>query len=175
MKRKLLSISMVLGLFILMSNSSCEQTTNSQADKDQAAKTELAMQEANRQVGMPGIVNFQEKKLMKQIYELRDQEKLICHAYLFNKMTGKVGQYLGKCIGYGLPYSTQFSNPEKVYHNWKGNGASATFIPQAEPNGLFMPEGLSATWLLLIDPKTKKARPVYIEPEIIVSPFKLHK
>ena len=43
-----------------------------------------------------------------------------------------------------------------------------------EPNGLFMPEGLSATWLLMIDPKTNEPRPVYVEPQIIVSPFPLH-
>jgi len=52
-------------------------------------------------------------------------------------------------------------------------GNSAT-VPQADPNGLYMPQGLSATWLLMVDPKTKQARPVYVEPEIVVSPFKLH-
>jgi len=35
-----------------------------------------------------------------------------------------------------------------------------------------MPDGLSATWLMMID-KDGKSRPVYIEPEIIVSPFPL--
>lgn len=142
------------------------------ADMDQQRKTEKSMREANKQVGMPAIVNFQEKKLMKQIYELRDQENLICFAYYID-MTG-VKHFLGKCIGYGLPYSTQFSNPEKVFHDSGINGRSATFIPQPEPNGLFMPEGLSATWLLLIDPATNEARPVYIESEILVSPFRLH-
>lgn len=143
------------------------------ADEEQQEQTEQAMQEANRQVGMPGIVNYQEKKLMKQIYELRDQENLVCHAYLFDQMTGKVGQYLGKCIGYGLPYSTQFSNPDKVVHENFHNGGSFGTLPQPEPNGLFMPDGMSATWLLLIDPETNKPRPVYVEPAIIVSPFKL--
>lgn len=40
-------------------------------------------------------------------------------------------------------------------------------------NGLFMPQGLSATWLMMIDPQTNEPRPVYVEPEIIVSPFPL--
>ena len=137
------------------------------------------MREANRQAGYPAIVNFQEKKLMKQIYELRDSEKLICYAYLYNRNEGKVGQFLGKCIGYGLPYSTQFSNPHKLVdvtdfgiYSFQSNNAAT--LPQPEPNGLFMPDGLSATWLLLIDPENGKPRPVYVEPEIIVSPFKLH-
>lgn len=33
----------------------------------------------------------------------------------------------------------------------------------------------SATWLMMIDPKTNSPRPVYIEPEIVVSPLPLHK
>lgn len=46
-------------------------------------------------------------------------------------------------------------------------------MPQSEPNGLFMPDSLSATWLMMIDPDTGEPRPVYVEPLIIVSPFKL--
>jgi hypothetical protein len=37
-----------------------------------------------------------------------------------------------------------------------------------------MPEGLSATWVMLVDPKTGEPRPVYVEPSILVSPFPLH-
>ena len=145
------------------------------ADQELAKQTEQAMQEANRETGYPAITNFQEKKVMKYIYELRDQEDLICHAYYFNTLEGKLGDYIGKCIGYGLPYSTQFSNPEKVMENSKSSTYGSVYgtLPQPEPNGLFMPEGLSATWLLLIDPETNEPRPVYIEPTIVVSPFKL--
>lgn len=163
------SIIYFLGICFILG---CNQRPDNSSDKVLQRKTEKALSEATRQIGLPGIVNFQEKKLMKQIYELRDQENLICHAYLFNKMNGQIGQYLGKCIGYGLPYSTQFSNPIKTVRTNAHTGFIEQ-LPQSEPNGLFMPEGLSATWLLLIDKKTDKARPVYIEPEIIVSPFKL--
>ncbi len=147
------------------------------ADQQQAKQTAKAMQEANAQVGMPAIVNFQEKKLAKMLYELRDQSNLICYAYL--KSLDGVPVYLGKCIGYGLPYCVQFSNPERVidleeqhHTNWAGRGPLSK-IPQPEPNGLFMPQTLSATWLMLIDPATNEAKPAYIEPEIIVSPFPL--
>jgi hypothetical protein len=136
------------------------------SDTIQRRQTEQSMKEATSQIGMPAIKNFQEKKLMKMLYEVRDQEKIITYAYIVNKMTGKL-IFIGKCIGYGLPYSVQFSNPEKYHH-------SGATLPQPEPNGLFMPEGLAATWLMMIDKKTKKARPVYVEPEIIVSPFPLH-
>jgi hypothetical protein len=36
-----------------------------------------------------------------------------------------------------------------------------------------MPDGLSATWLLLFEPETNEPRPTYVEPEIIVTPFPL--
>jgi hypothetical protein len=35
-----------------------------------------------------------------------------------------------------------------------------------------MPTGLSATWILASTPEGPK--PVYVEPEILVSPFPLH-
>lgn len=161
---------MLISIAITLSFTSCDETNVPKSDVVLQTATEELANEANRQVGMPAIVNFQEKKVLKMIYELCDQENLVCYAYLFNRNTGTVGQFLGKCIGYGIPYSTQFSNPEK--YTYVGNYVGYT-IPQAEPNQLFKPTGLSATWLLLIDPKTKEPRPVYVEPEIIVSPFPL--
>jgi len=138
----------------------------SASDKKLKKQTEQLMVEANAQVGMPAIVNFQERKLAKMIFELRDKSKLVTYAYIVNHMTGEL-VFLGKCIGFGLPYSVQYTNPEKKI------SAYELTIPQADPNGLFMPQGLSATWLMMINPETKKAEPVYVEPEIIVSPFPL--
>lgn len=160
-------IALVATLFMV----SCDTERKTSADAEQQRATENSMKEANRQVGMPGIVNFQEKKLMKQIYELRDQENLICYAYYLDLYGGK--HFLGQCIGYGIPYSTQFSNPEKIVHRQTHNGGSFGTLPQPEPNGLFMPDGLAATWLLLLD-ADGTPHPVYVEPSIIVSPFKLH-
>ena len=76
-------IFVVMLAFVLMSNSSCDTATTPTADNELQKKTEIAAADANRQVGMPAIVNFQEKKLLKWIYELCDQEEMICHAYLF--------------------------------------------------------------------------------------------
>ena len=122
---------------------------------------------------MPAIVNFQERKLMKMILELRDQENLVTYCYLVSEMTGEIGQFLGKGIGFGIPAATQFTNPEKVYQGSGANGRSATFLPQADPNGLFMPTSTSATWYMLLD-EEGEPHPIYIEPLIIVSPIKLH-
>lgn len=172
--RKFVSFSIMM-LFVIITMSSCFPTPKQDSDKAIQHKTEALMQEANAEIGMPAINHFTEKKNLKWIYELCDQENLICYAYLCNEMNGQVGQYLGECIGYGIPYSTQFSNPNKYMDDPNGDySAGSVVIPQAEPNGLFKPTGLSATWLIMVDPVTKEPRPVYVEPQIIVSPFKLH-
>jgi len=162
----------LIALIALMTIAGCEPGKPS-ADAKLAAQTEQSMKEANAQIGMPAIVNYQERKLAKMIFELRDQENVSTHAYIVNKMTGKL-IYVGKCIGYGLPYSVQFTSPQKLVTADLGTHYGHVVMPQADPNGLFMPSGLSATWLMMVDPKTHEPRPVYFEPEIVVSPFKLH-
>jgi hypothetical protein len=118
---------------------------------------------------MPAIINFQEKRMLKMIYELRDKEKMICYAYIVAEMTGKL-VYIGKCFGYGMPYATQYSNPQKTIEG-QTNGEFTT-IGQSEPNGLYMPASAEGTWLMLLDEKGAP-HPVYIEPRVIVSPFQL--
>ena len=144
------------------------------ATKTQREWTSKLMAEAEAQVGPPAIKNFQERKLAKMIFELRDQEDLICYAYIVNKMKGEL-VFVGKCIGFGLPYSVQFTSPDRIDRRDLGSTYSGSHVlSQPDPNGLFMPSGLSATWLMMIDPSTGDPRPVYMEPEIVVSPFKLH-
>lgn len=167
---KILSIILIASLVVF---GSCVDPINNTADEQMAKATAQSMEEANKQIGMPAIVNFQERKLAKMIFELRDDEQLICHAYLVNQFNGQVGQYLGQCLGFGLPYSVQFTNPEKLVRSDLGQYTGEIALPQADPNGLFMPTGLSATWLMLLD-SSGSPHPVYIEPAIIVSPFKLH-
>lgn len=144
--------------------------TEPSAEKAQSKQTRQIMDEANRQVGMPEIVNFQEKKLAKMVMELRDREDLVCYAYIKSDYNGSL-TYIGKCLGYGIPYGVSFTNPEQAkYYGQGGVGVTA----QAEPNGLYT-NGVtsSATWLFMIDPKNGNPRPVYVEPEIVVSPFPL--
>lgn len=160
MKLRIIALLMVAAFLM----AGCE--ARSDTDDKQRRETESLTSEAHRQAGMPNITNFQERKLMKTILELRDREDLVCYAYIVAKYSGDL-KFLGKCIGFGLPYSVQYTNPQRYEHN----GAT---LPQPDPNGLFMPEGLSATWLMLIGPNGE-ARPVYVEPEILVSPFPLHK
>lgn len=168
MKRIMYLTGIACFTMLFMSNSGCE-TTNT--NNDLAQKQEVLMKEANAQTGMPAIKNFQERKLMKMIFELRDQENLVCYAYIVPEMTGKP-VFLGKCIGYGLPYATQYTNPE-VDAYYTSTSVEHIVLPQADPNGLFMPQSAEGTWIMLIDPATNEPRPVYCEPRLLISPFKL--
>jgi hypothetical protein len=126
---------------------------------------ELTMQ-AVTQVGMPSIVNFAEKRMMKDILELRDQN-VATTAYIVD-MNGKLHK-ICTAVGYGLPYATQYTNPMRI----SGDGHGYVTLPQADPNGLYSPASADGTWVLCVDPKSGKPRPVFIEPRVVVSPFPL--
>lgn len=140
------------------------------ADRVMQQQQEQMNKEAVATVGMPAITNFQEKKLAKQIMELRDQENLVTYTYVISAQTGQY-TYLGKSIGYGLPYATQFTSPEKAVDSVRY--AQDNVLPQADPNGLFMPGSAAATWVMLVDESDGQPHPVYVESDVTVSPFKL--
>jgi hypothetical protein len=145
---------------------SCVRTSTAD-DKLNDAQEQL-MDEAFRQVGMPNIMNYTQRKTLKWIQELCDQEKLINYAYTFSEMTGKY-TYIGQCYGFALPFSTQFTNPEKVeYHSAGGY----TQTPQADPNGLWMPSSSEASWIIMLD-KNGKPHPSYSEPRLYISAYPL--
>ena len=149
-------------------------------DDVQRQAQEILTAEGTAQTGMPAIPNFRERKLLKDIYELRDQEGLTTYTYLWNEFNGRL-VFLGESIGYGIPYSTQYSAPETVKRyripRVPGVAGSGRYgverLPQSEPNGLFTPGSAEGTRVLLKDPHGKSVKPVYVEPRIVVSPFEL--
>lgn len=157
-----IAIFCVMCLFVIACG---EQVPSS--DKEQAKKTAQMTDEANRQTGMPGITNFTERKFVKYLYELRDQDGFATYTYIVD-LNGKL-HHLCESVGYGIPYSAQFVNPQKVVKYRYDNSGP---IAQPEPNGLFVPDGLSATWVLCVDGEGE-VHPVYCEPSIVVSPFEL--
>jgi hypothetical protein len=134
-------------------------------DKSIQAAQEKTQAEAMREVGLPGITNFTELKLVKHLYELRDTE-IVTYSYIPD-MNGKLW-HLCDSIGYGLPYGVQYSNPEKITQS---TSQSYGTLPQAEPNGLYMPPTAEGTWVMC--GAKGSIHPVYVEPRVIVSPFKL--
>ncbi len=137
------------------------------ADEIQTKQTAALASEAQRQTGMPGITNFTERKFVKYLYELRDQDGFSTYTYIVDLNGGL--HFVCESIGYGIPYSAQFVNPERKEYGPQGGSIA---LPQPEPNGLFTPDGLSATWILCTDAEGG-IRPVYSEPELLVSPFKM--
>jgi hypothetical protein len=146
----------------------CEETSPS-SDRVQAAATEALAQQRNAAVGMPAISNFTEAKLVKMLYELRDQADLPTFTYIVDMNGGH--HLVCKSIGYGIPYSVQSTNPQRTIARLGSGGVEQ--LPQAEPNGLFMPDALSATWVMCAAPNGEGVKPVYVEPQILVSPYAL--
>ncbi len=163
MKKLLLALPLIAMLVACDKDTSCDQRCQ---DRKTSADQAEMLGEAQRQIGIPSIVNFQEKRMLKTIYELRDSA-IATHTYIVNQMSGCL-VYIGPSVGYGMPYATQYSNPETLVLS-----QSSVVMPQAEPNGLFMPADAHGTWILLKDPNGTEVKPVYIEPDVMVVPFRL--
>jgi hypothetical protein len=155
--------------------SGCHQETSDDIQRNQQ---EVLLKEGTAQIGMPSIKNFREKKLLKDILEMRDQSGLITYTYMENQMAHEVKgktalggklTYVGESVGYGIPYATQFTNPQKI--EWRSEKGGAV-LPQADPNGLFSPASAEGTWIQMKNPNGNDVKPVYFEPKMVVSPFK---
>lgn len=156
----------VFALFVC----ACFGEPRQDSDERQRLEQERILAEGTAQTGMPAIHNFRERKLLKMIYELRDQDGLVTYTYLWNEMNGKL-VFLCDSIGYGIPSATQYTNPMKA----DGSQRGWYTLPQADPNGLFSPADAEATWVLCKDPNGKDVKPLYVEPRVLVSPFPMEK
>ncbi len=175
MKKEILVLSVVLFVLLLVG---CENR-RSTSDEIQRQRQEIVLKEGVAQVGMPAIKNFRELKILKDVYELRDQNGLITYTYMENMVPtvvpghtvlgGKL-TYVGESIGYGIPAATQFTNPQKIEE--RGANYGYAILPQADPNGLFSPTSAEGTWVMMLDKKSGKALPQYFEPRLVVSTFK---
>lgn len=170
--KKLLTVPVLLlcfAIFSAESESSCDDSATTKVDKQQSEQQAVLLAEGAARTGMPAIQNFREKKILKDILELRDQDGLVTYTYIVAEMTGKLVPICDS-IGYGVPYSTEYTNPAHAaypdYHD-------SAVLPQADPNGLFSPSSADGTWVMCKNPNGKDVRPIYIEPHVIVSPFKL--
>lgn len=147
---------------------SCVQDNSS--DGKQRAQQEKTLAEGTSAVGMPAIRNFRERRQLKEILEMRDQEGLATYTYVFAEMTGKLSFFCNS-IGFGIPAATQYTNPEKdTYYTTQSQVHFS--LPQADPNGLYSPSSAEGTWVTCLGPD-KQTHPVYVEPRVVVSPFKL--
>ncbi len=169
--------SIAIVLIVLGCAPAPPQMSSSDIQRD---RQETVLKEGVAQVGVPAIKNFRELKLLKDIYELRDQTGLVTYTYLWNEFNGK-WVFLCDSIGYPIPYSAQFTAPTAMqrYTIPASLGYSAyTYgtpveLPQAEPNGIYTPVSAEGTWVMCKDPNSKEVRPSYIEPRVMTFQFKL--
>jgi hypothetical protein len=153
----------------LLANDSCGGNTG---EKQQVSAQQRLSEQADAQVGLPGITNFTERKIVRKLYELRDQ-----NIATFSYVTDLQGRLWHVCdsIGYGLPYGVQFTNPERPAYAYETHEAGNIALPQPEPNALFIPHTAEGTWIICASQKTKgDIEPMYVEPRVIVSPYKLN-
>lgn len=182
MKEKFNSLMLVWVFiaFTMLALPGCEGPPPTADLKLAVQQEQLSLQAANS-VGMPGITKFAEKRMMKTIIELRDKEQA---TYTYIVSMNNELKLLCHSVGYGLPYATQYTSPSKIddvsaspyAHAGSGDGGHVQgwyVMPQADPNGLFSPAAAEGTWVMCLDPGTKLAVPLYIEPRVIVSPFAL--
>ena len=160
-------LAVLLLIFVATTAEECGGPKSS--DSIQREQQERILKEGTSQIGMPAIKNFRERKLLKDIYEMRDQTGLSTYTYLFSDFQGKF-VFLCESIGYSVPYATQFTNPQKLEY-YTGHGVVT--LPQADPNGLFSPSSAEGTWVMCKNPAGKEVRPTYVEPRVVVSQFRL--
>lgn len=161
---------LVLLIAVVIMNVACGDMPAPSADTQLHRKQEILERQAAAQLGLPNITNFRMKRTFKEIKELCDQEKLATYTYTFSEVTGKK-QFFCNSVGYGIPYATQYTNPSKIADSGANYGYA--ILPQADPDGLFYPSSAEGTWVMCKDPNSDKVAPVYAEPKIFVSPFKL--
>ena len=133
----------------------------------ESKRQEQLNMQATQAVGMPAINNFAEKRMMKDIIEMRD--KNVPTTTYITDMNGKLHKRCDS-IGFGLPYSTQYTNPQTE----QISSSHYVVLPQADPNGLYSPSSAEGTWVLCVNRKTGKAQPVYFEDRVTVSPIELY-
>lgn len=162
--KKFLVLSLCLVGLVL---AGCDDVVQKSSDQKLASQQEQGAQEAVAQVGMPGITHFREKRMFKEIYEMRDQAT-VTYTYLYSPMTGKLIK-LCDSIGFPLPNSTQYTNPNKIVYPY----SVGYIMPQADPNQLYSPATSAGTWVMCKDPNSSDIKPIYSEPDLLTSPFPL--
>lgn len=148
MKKKLLTSTglLLIGLFLVLGASSCDDQGTASLDNATTA--------AQKWGASPKITNYYEYEQVMEIYQMRDDPKLILNAYVMTN-NGDL-KCLGKVQGFGIPYGTQQSPPN----------SGGTAIP--EPNSLYPSQSTNADWIRIIGPDGK-SHIGFIEPNMIIT------
>ena len=110
-----------------------------------------------------------ERDLVIKLYNLRNQ-RVSTHSV----WRSDYGIIEGDCtsMGYGLPYDTSLTNPDKLAHMYVGSstGRISGVVGQAEPNGIFASTNTAATWVMCVG-TAGLLEPHYVESKVTVYPY----
>lgn len=151
LKQLLMSLAVVACIFLGVFAGSCDSQTSASYQNTTAAGQKWGTS--------PNMTNYYEYQQMMQIYEARDNPKLVLNAYLYDNMTNSL-TCLGRVKGFGIPYGTELSPPQ--------DGTQS--VP--EPNGLYPSQNTSADWVLLIGPDGK-THLTFVEPSLVITDLTL--
>lgn len=165
-----LSLTTVVLLLVSTLIVGCSPDEPNTAQQEASEDVQRLANQLYSEVGTPEITNFQEYRFAKQIMELRDEE-VTTYTYMVDERGNR--HFVCKSVGFGLPYSTQVTNPKKrAQIDRHDSPHDPRKLPQREPNGLYMPDNVDATWVLCQN-EDGGVDPVYSEPNLLVSPFRL--
>jgi len=168
-----LVFALALTPLLLANNGGCDGATTDQAASRQADATRKSMSAADREVGMPRIMNYAQRKLLKNAYEDMDQTTLV---YVYSQALDGKFVCLGQALGYGVSLGTQFTAgqyPQTIPGMYSSEHSDDWLLDQPEPNGLYQPTSGAATIVDLINPANGEAHTALVEPDIVTIPFEL--
>lgn len=87
-------------------------------------------------------------ELIGKVIKMRVNENIICYVYSKNSFTGKY-IFEGKCKGFGTPYAIQYTSPVR-------DTAYGYALPQADTNGVYLPDSAKGTWVEMINESSGK-------------------
>ena len=139
--------------------------SSSQERKDQEAVDRQQAQYGKAQP-IPTYDWSLERDLVIQLYNIRNNRMATHSVWRSN-----YGMIEGDCpsMGYGLPYDTSLTNPQRGLRVCASGGCGWVTVGQAEPNGVFASTNTAATWVMCVGP-SGAIEPHYIESKVTVYP-----
>ena len=156
----------IAGSLLVLFLSACDvPPTQRTSEEIQNKQQEIVNKHAVQSVGMPSIKNFAEKRLLKDIYELRDRS--ISTVTYTKDMNGHAHKFC-ESVGFAIPFAAQYTSPERPALGHETEMSGNIVLPQADPNGIYSPSSAEGTWVMCIGKKSRKMHPVYIEDRVFV-------
>jgi hypothetical protein len=160
------ALAIMAAMASVLTLAACREGGPVQPEQAASAQQEDISKRAQDEVGIYHPTNFTRKRLANRIGQMLDSPNLATISYA-QGLDGKL-RCIGHTIGFPLPGATQTTSPMKWWRReeFTGSGVADTELgPQAEPDQLYSPASMDATWILLVNAKGV-AEPAYFEGHV---------